>query len=607
MTINGDMCTIMRHNDFYVVVDCNVRNACGLGSDIGTSVVVFNTNWQDLVFHMDNLMTSLSADKFSIYGINVDIISSDIPSFDLSDAVGEISACTFKDTEKSPPSTSNEKESVPSIRGSFHQADSQFQWGGKQCVAISLAAMAKHSVCSVFSWGKKDLDNIVTDGDSLYSSLHRSGSISDPTKDKLLCIQDLPQQYTFNSNAFKFEYGDFVSGFVDVVDEEFILSGACVTLLDGLQSMFEKYDTCFLTLNGNTCGIIKENGQFAIVDSHARSETGMVDGDGFSVVVYYNTLSCVLRHIENLSASIGGNRKIFELSGICVHQVKSSKATVHESQKRQCVNKKRKLQGSKLSLEENQECVVVKKQKHCFNDSTEVSKSNVDISDNSEVVCIGSGINRMFDFSPLCHEVKQKLSENLNLEWQGENVLLPTETGPMGSPCKTVSIVGDGNCFFRAVAQAVCGTQKAHRAVRLAIVKHMELHRVEYSNLLRCQYTSMEDYLSNSKMKFVGSWATEVEIQSTSNYLGVDIYTYHNERWLKYSCMHKRMCNQGIYLKHCNENHYEVVICVTQPDKQICYKLCQNEKQDDGKICTRQTLKPKKVNIKNEETVQDRL
>lgn len=48
----------------------------------------------------------------------------------------------------------------------------------------------------------------------------------DPTKEKLLCIQDLPQQYTFNSNAFKFEYGDFVSGFVDVVDGEFILSGA---------------------------------------------------------------------------------------------------------------------------------------------------------------------------------------------------------------------------------------------------------------------------------------------------------------------------------------------------------------------------------------------
>lgn len=197
--------------------------------------------------------------------------------------------------------------------------------------------MAKHSVHSVFSWGKKDLDNVVTDGDSLYTSLYQSGSITDPTKEKLLCIQDLPQQYTFNSNAFKFEYGDFVFGFVDVVDGEFILSGACVTLLDGLQSMFEKYDTCFLTLTGSTCAIIKQNGQFAIVDSHARSSTGMPDGDGFSVVVYYKTLSCVLRHIKHLAACIGGNLKVFELSGVCVHQVKS-RPTFCETQKQHCVD-----------------------------------------------------------------------------------------------------------------------------------------------------------------------------------------------------------------------------------------------------------------------------
>lgn len=171
-------------------------------------------------------MMSLSAGQFSICGINVDIISSDMSPFVNSEIDRTICASTAKDTEQSPPSTSNETESVSSIRGSFHQGDRQFQWAGKQCVAISLAVMAKHSVHSVFSWGKKDLDNVVTDGDSLYTSLYQSGSITDPTKEKLLCIQDLPQQYTFNSNAFKFEYGDFVFGFVDVVDGEFILSGA---------------------------------------------------------------------------------------------------------------------------------------------------------------------------------------------------------------------------------------------------------------------------------------------------------------------------------------------------------------------------------------------
>lgn len=68
----------MKHNDYYVVVDCNVRNASGLGSDIGTSVVVFNTNWQDLILHIDALMTSLSADTLNICGVNVQVIESEM-------------------------------------------------------------------------------------------------------------------------------------------------------------------------------------------------------------------------------------------------------------------------------------------------------------------------------------------------------------------------------------------------------------------------------------------------------------------------------------------------------------------------------------------------
>ncbi|MGL5902442.1 MAG: hypothetical protein ACRCZO_07100, partial [Cetobacterium sp.] len=459
--------------------DCNVRNSSGFGSDIGTSVVVFNTNWQDLVLHIDNLIMSLSADNFSICGVNVDIISSDMSSFENSDIVGEISACTTKNTEQtipstsnerervhsirgeisacttknteqSIPSTSNERERVHSIRGSFHQGDSsKFHWAGRQCVAISLSAMALHSVHSVFSWKTSNLDNVLTEGDNLYSSLHESGSISDPTEEKLLCITDLPQQYAFHSNAFQFEYGDFVSGFVDVVDGEFILSGACVTLIDGLHTMFEKYATCFFTLNGNTCAIIKQNGQFALVDSHARSTSGMVDGNGFSVVVYHKTLSSVLRHIQKLSACFGGNLKSFEITGVCV-QVKSNKPTVIQPRKQKCVGKKRIFQFSNQSLEEKEDCPVVKKHKQDFKDNSEISekksekedcpvvkthqqdfKDNSEISEknsesnvNSDIVCLGNVTNRIFHFNPLCHEVKQKISNKLHVELQGENVLL---------------------------------------------------------------------------------------------------------------------------------------------------------------------------------------
>lgn len=86
--VNGDTCSIMRHNDFYVVVDCNVRNAHGLGSDIGTSVVVFNTNWHDLFLHIDALMVSLNAHTFIICGINVQVMTSDMSLYVNSDVDG---------------------------------------------------------------------------------------------------------------------------------------------------------------------------------------------------------------------------------------------------------------------------------------------------------------------------------------------------------------------------------------------------------------------------------------------------------------------------------------------------------------------------------------
>ncbi|XP_026112716.1 uncharacterized protein LOC113091414 [Carassius auratus] len=608
VNIKGDTCAIVRHNDFYVVVDCNVRNACGLGSDIGAAVVVFNTNWHDLFLHIDNLMTSLNAENFSICGIDVNLSSSEMPQVVYNDTVGENRESTANETEEMSTSTLNQREGVSSIRGSFHQGDHKFKWPGKQCVAISLAAIAMHSVLSVFSWESKDLDNVVETGDSLYSSLRQRGLISDPTKKKLLCIQDLPKEYVFGTNAFKFEYADFVSGHVDVVDGDFIKSGACVTLADGLQTMFEKYDTCFFTLNGSTFSIIKENGRFAVVDSHARSSAGMVDGNGFSVVVYYNSLSCVLKHIENLSAFTRRNLKIFEISAVCVLLKSQDKSGSHkesindESEKMIDKGKKRMHDCINLNVEEEKQIVVTKKVRRSLKESTEILEIISKKDANSDVVCLGNETNRIFNFNPLCTEVKHKLSSKLNIEFYSENVVSPTNSRAMGHPCKTVSILGDGNCFFRAVAQVICGTQKPHRAVRLAIVKHMVLHSVQYNNLLRRQYGSMEDYLSKSKMRFVGSWATELEIQAMANYLGVDIYTYHNEKWLQYSCMHERTCDQGIYLQHCNENHYEVVICVKQPNSQMCYMLCQNEECNDEKhMCTRQQVRVQSKIFVNQE------
>ena len=189
---------------------------------------------------------------------------------------------------------------------------------------------------------------------------------------------------------------------------------------------------------------------------------------------------------------------------------------------------------------------------------------------NSDVVFVADVVSKGLQFKPLCGEVVETLCKQLNVDSEKVD-LLCTEVGLLGAPCLKENIVGDGNCFFRAVSQAVCGTQKHHRKIRVAIVKHLKAN----GGIFRSEYSSMEEYLTVSKMAYVGSWATEVEIQAAADFFGVSIFTYCDGRWLEYSCKYRPLSYQGIYLDNCNGNHYETVVCVQQPNTQCCYGYCK--------------------------------
>ncbi|XP_016400038.1 OTU domain-containing protein 4-like [Sinocyclocheilus rhinocerous] len=178
-------------------------------------------------------------------------------------------------------------------------------------------------------------------------------------------------------------------------------------------------------------------------------------------------------------------------------------------------------------------------------------------------------------FSPICKNVCQSLCTLLNVDFEKTNVPLFTRVGLLGAPCKNDSIVADGNCFFRAISQAVTGTQKYHRKIRVAVVQQLEKNSVKYQNILRTEYSSMSEYINKSKMRYVNIWATEVEIQATADYLGVNVFTFFDGRWLKYTCNSKLLSNQSIYLENCNGNHYETVVCVYEPELQSCYGYCK--------------------------------
>lgn len=182
--------------------------------------------------------------------------------------------------------------------------------------------------------------------------------------------------------------------------------------------------------------------------------------------------------------------------------------------------------------------------------------------------------SRKLYFHPLCSDIAQDVCKKLDVESEKVDAII-TKVGLLGVPCTKDKIIADGNCFFRAISQAICGTQKFHRKIRLAVVRQLRKNAAAYQSILRTEYSSMAEYLRSSGMQYVGSWATEMEIQAAADCLGVNIYTYFNDRWLEYSCNNRQLSDQGVYLENCNGIHYENVVCVQQPELQCCYGYCK--------------------------------
>ncbi|KAI4789003.1 hypothetical protein KUCAC02_035495, partial [Chaenocephalus aceratus] len=90
---------------------------------------------------------------------------------------------------------------------------------------------------------------------------------------------DLPKETIIDRQRLQFESSDFVSGDVDEGD------------------------------------LIDEGGHYAAVDSHARSASGMRDGEGRSVVLYFRGLEHVFEDIWTFAAFLKKCQKQFEIAG----------------------------------------------------------------------------------------------------------------------------------------------------------------------------------------------------------------------------------------------------------------------------------------------------
>ncbi|KAA0701445.1 ATP-dependent DNA helicase PIF1 [Triplophysa tibetana] len=593
LNLHSSVSVIIHHEGYFVMVDFGTRDVFGLASDIGTPVAVFNTSLDDLMFHINNLRKSLDAQWYGISSISVKAGQKETEV--QTDTLFTDSNVEFENADECDISSSVRVSKLVdgssvrldySVRGSFHQGNDLFEYGGLQCMAIALVSLAKHTVDSVFSWQTKHVDRVLVLGDQMYTSLRDTNKISHPSK--MLAVPDLPKETVIEGQSFLFQYGDMVCGDVDMVEGELIQSGVCVSLLSGLEKMFPQYDTCLLTLCDSTCAVISRNGQYALVDSHARSATGMVDGNGRSVVVYFSSLENLFHHICNLATTLTGKQKPFEIASVCI-SVPTVKPAQQNAPKLKNASRTKRLRvtdekDKKFEMDfdfdtvnevpvndERNKCKIsasncTSKKKRKINNVVEV---------NSDVEFVSDVVSENMMFSPISRQMCQNVCTRLKVDFVKPDFTVFTRVGILGVPCKKDSIVADGNCYFRAISQAVSGTQKYHRKIRLAVVQQLKENNEKYRNILRREYSSVSEYINKSRMQYVNNWATEVEIQATADYLGIDVFTLHDARWLKYSCNGKRLSKHGIYLENCFGNHYESVVCVNDPELSSCYGYCK--------------------------------
>ncbi|XP_036947922.1 uncharacterized protein LOC119016128 isoform X1 [Acanthopagrus latus] len=430
LDLGGAVSTIIHHGDYLVVVDCGTRDASGMASGIGSSVVVFTTCLTDLMLHISQLWESVGAKWYAVHGISVMAYPEDN---DMEAATGETvdvgAAAKFGESISVRPETD-----VSSIRGTFHQGDARFLYRGLQCMAVILVALAKHRIDSVFLWQSGNLDKVVELGDKLYTSLRESKSISG--RSELLCVPDLPKRFIIDEQEFDFEYGDYVSGDVDVVEGQLVDAGVYTSLRNGLGKMCSKYDTCFLTVSGSTCAIIGRDGQYAVVDSHARSADGMVDESGFSVVVYFSCLDHVFDHICKFATVM--NIPKFEIAGVCVtHKSQSANEESREVEFGSSLpfQPALKVLAEQVTLDSSNSQTGVKR-KISVGDRASKKLKNRDVNAvNSDVLFVSDVTSKRLEFNPLRSDVAQALCKQLNVEL-GKVDLVSTEVGALGAPCR---------------------------------------------------------------------------------------------------------------------------------------------------------------------------
>ena len=135
------------------------------------------------------------------------------------------------------------------------------------------------------------------------------------------------------------------------------------------------------------------------------------------------------------------------------------------------------------------------------------------------------------------------------------------------APLAIGRIKGDGNCFFRSIAQTVTGSPEDHDEIHLIITSFM-MHNASKLSCPLDPHELMEEYMQRTRMQSLNVWATEVEINAAATMLHTAICVFAPSggtyKWLKHSPVIKKISckdshqDESIFITNIG-NHFETV------------------------------------------------
>nr|XP_054593309.1 uncharacterized protein LOC107395497 [Nothobranchius furzeri] len=549
-------------------------------------------------------------------------------------------------------SSSSNQESLNTfhsiVKGSFHQGHKRFGCNRfKQCAPNSITAIMTNTVKMASTWSRKDINNILISGDSLYTYMKEQNMISDAEGSGYVFVQELPTEHTFHHHKFSLEYMQTFTGHLiqQIYHED--VSDFAMPLDVALQRAIFDNDGCLFTISRNTCAVLKEQSQFSVFDPHSRGHDGLWQLNGTSIVAHFDTLDQVYTHLINLSHSLCADNAneedtAFEMTGVKVTAQSMSKPIQRKTAS--CQNDVELISGNddsfdddtfdQLVLEEIEHvavsdtseslfespsrCELIHMQNRSFQDDAESICTSFDddsfdkvvlqeideiavndttsldvdsVTENhhtsldqaiieevpqndTSVFIVSENINSTVTFNPLTSKDKRNFCSQLQIVPSLERVKSLWESITLDEPlpCTTIHIQPDGNCFFRALAFVITGNEELHRSIRRAVVNQILQNSDLYSSYIRQEFESVQQYVTQTGIRKVGSWATEIEIQAAADFFHTHIYTYTQGKWLQYGSSSTLDNTKGIYLKHCNECHYEPIACV-KAKTNTCFNL----------------------------------